>query len=104
LNTPSESATRDQIGAAIAEIAEHRAVIDHAIGMLILLYGMDDETAFDMLRVRSQDTNIKLRTLAKQLVADFRALSNGEALPPRSMYDKMLMTVHERITQDRSPN
>ena len=37
-----------------------------------------------------------------RLVSDYRALSNGEALPYRSVYDKTLMTVHERIT--RGPN
>ena len=65
--------------------------------MLILLQGVDDEAAFDMLRARSQHTNIKLRTLAEQLVSDYRALGNGEALPPRSVYDRALMTVHERV-------
>jgi hypothetical protein len=51
-----------------------------------------------MLRRRSQNTNIKLRALAEQLVSDYRALSNGEALPPRSVYATTLMTVHERIS------
>jgi hypothetical protein len=69
LNTPLESATRDQIAAAVAEIvsaavaeiAENRAVIDQAKGMLILLYGVDDQTAFDTLTRHSQNTNIELR-------------------------------------------
>ena len=100
--TTSESVDRDQITAAVAEIAENRAVIDQAKGMLILLYGYDDESAFGMLRRLSQNTNIKLRALAQQLVSDYRALSNGEALPSHSVYDKTLMTVHERITGDRS--
>jgi hypothetical protein len=85
LNTPLQSATRDHIAAAIAEIvsaavaeiAENRAVIDQAKGMLILLYGVDDDTAFDTLRWHSQNTNIKLRALAEQLVSNYRALSNG---------------------------
>ena len=34
--------------------------------------------------------------LAEQLVADYRALGDGDALPPRSVYDRALMTVHER--------
>ena len=84
MNTPLESATRDQIAAAIAEIisaavaeiAENRAVIDQAKGMLILLYGVDDQTAFDTLRWHSQNTNIKLRALAEQLVSNYRALSS----------------------------
>ena len=41
--------------AAVAEIADNRAVIDQAKGMLILLYGVDDESAPDMLRRRSLD-------------------------------------------------
>jgi AmiR/NasT family two-component response regulator len=77
-----ESAVRDQIAAAVAEISERRAVIDQAIGMLILLYGVDNVTAFDMLRVRSQNTNINLRALAEQLVFDIASLSNGEAPRP----------------------
>jgi hypothetical protein len=63
LNTPLESATRDQIAAAIAEIirrccrnCREQAVIDQAKGMLILLDGMDDPTAFDTLRRHSQNT------------------------------------------------
>jgi hypothetical protein len=31
--------------------------------MLILLYGVDDQMAFDTLRWHSQNTNIKLRAL-----------------------------------------
>ena len=95
MNTPLESATHDQISAAIAEIAENRAVIDQAKGMLILLYGVDDEAAFNILRRRSQTTKIKLRALAEQLVSDYRHC-NGEALQPRSVYEGTLMTVHER--------
>ena len=107
MNTPLESATRDQISAAIAEIisaavaqiAENRAVMNQSKGMLIFLYGMDDQTAFDTLRRHSQNTNIKLRALAEQLVSDYRALSNGEALPSRGVR-RDAMTVHERITRD----
>ena len=86
----------------VAEIANNRAVIDQAKGMLILVYGVDEEGAFEMLRRRSQSTNTKLRTLAAQLVADYRSLCNGEALPSRAVYDKALMSVHERIAGDES--
>ena len=96
----STSAACGRLPAAFAEFAESRAVIEQAKGMLVLLYGVDDESAFDMLRRRSQSTNVKLRTLAEQLVFDYRALSNGEALPSRLVYEKTLMTVHERITRD----
>ena len=61
-------------------------MIDQAKGMLILLYGVDDQTAFDTLRRHSQNTNIKLRALAEQLVSNYRALSNGDG-DPRSLDD-----------------
>ena len=68
--------------------------------MLILVYGVDEDGAFEMLRWRSQSTNTKLRTLAGQLVADYRSLCNGEALPSRAVYDNALMSVQERIAGD----
>ena len=83
----------DLISAAIADIPD-RAVIDQATGMLTLLYGVDDEAAFDMLRIRSQNTNITVRMLAEHLVADYRALVNEEAL-----YEA-LMSAHERVVGD----
>ena len=54
--------------AAVAEIADNRAVIDQAKGMLNPPVRVDDESVFDMLRRRSQNTNVKLRALAGQLV------------------------------------
>ena len=36
--------------------------------------------AFDTLRWHSQNTNIKLRALAEQLVSNYRALSNGDGI------------------------
>jgi hypothetical protein len=41
--TTAPDITADPISAAVAEIAEHRAAIDQAKGMLILLYGRDDD-------------------------------------------------------------
>ena len=51
---------------------------------------------FEMRRRRSQEANVKLRSLAAQLVADFRALSDEE-LPARAIYDMLLMTVDQRV-------
>jgi AmiR/NasT family two-component response regulator len=68
--TTAPDITADPISAAVAEIAEHRAAIDQAKGMLILLYGLDDDAVFAMLRWRSQNANVKLRALAEQLVSD----------------------------------
>jgi ANTAR domain len=81
---------------AVADIAERRAVIEQAKGMLMLVYRIDSSTAFDLMRWRSQDTNVKLRTLARRLVDDVAALDAGDALPPRSTFDDLLLTAHER--------
>jgi hypothetical protein len=95
--TPSEE-HQDEVTAAVTIITEHRADIERAKGMLMLIHGMDDpEAAFELLRWRSQTTNTKLRRLARQVVADFLALGGREALPPRSAYDNLLLTAHLRV-------
>ena len=54
-----------QLTAAI----ESRAVIDQAIGVLIARSGTTPERAFEELARQSQNTNVKLRDIATQLVA-----------------------------------
>jgi hypothetical protein len=90
------------ITAAVAEIAQNRAAIEQAKGMLILLYGVDEESAFTLLRKLSENENIKLRALAEQLVADCGALGGDRELPCRSVYDKLLQTLHDRVSATAS--
>ena len=45
--------------------------------MLMLIYGLSGDAAFDLLRWRSQETNVKLRLLAEQIIADFVNVSDG---------------------------
>jgi fructose-specific component phosphotransferase system IIB-like protein len=85
------------VSAAVAEIAENRATIEQAKGMLMLIYRVTDESAFELLRWRSQETNVKLRTLADQILADFAQLTYEETLPPRSTFDHLLLTAHLRV-------
>ena len=96
--TPSQQAHQAEVSAAVTEIAENRAVIEQAKGMLMMVYDVTAEAAFDLLRWRSQETNVKLRPLAEQVAADFQALSRGNRLPPRSAYDKALLSAHQQIT------
>jgi hypothetical protein len=95
--TPVEHQHQRQLSAAIAEIAENRATIEQAKGMLMVVYGIDAEAAFDLLRWRSQEANVKLRLLARQVVIDFRALAQTEASPPRAAFDNLLLTADHRI-------
>jgi anti-anti-sigma factor len=55
--------------AAVEAAGASRAAIDQAKGALMLVYGMDDAAAFDLLRWYSQRSNVKLRDLADALVA-----------------------------------
>jgi PAS domain S-box-containing protein len=98
--TPEELARQDQVSAAVARIAAHRAVIEQATGMLMLIYGIDAAHAFELLRWQSEQTNITLRRLAEQVTADFAALTDADTLPSRTMYDKLLLNIHTRITPD----
>jgi hypothetical protein len=98
--TPSERERQDQVTAAVTAIAEARADIERTKGMLMLIYGMDEAAAFELLKWRSQETNVKLRLLAAQVAEDFLALTGREQFPRRSDYDKLLLTAHLRINAD----
>ncbi|HWF68075.1 MAG TPA: PAS and ANTAR domain-containing protein [Mycobacterium sp.] len=98
--TPTSDRTHDDlITAKVAEITEHRAVIEQAKGMLMLVYGLDPAAAFDLLRWRSQESNVKLRRLAQQIVEDFCAVRD-KAIGSRSAFDHMLLTADARIAGD----
>ncbi|MDT7723155.1 MAG: hypothetical protein QOE94_4166 [Mycobacterium sp.] len=98
--TPSpDRAREDLISERVAEITEHRAVIEQAKGMLMLIYGLDDDAAFDLLRWRSQSSNVKLRRLAEKIVEDFRAVRD-DGITSRTAFDHALLTVDEGAGSD----
>ncbi|MEM6108430.1 PAS and ANTAR domain-containing protein [Mycobacterium sp. 050272] len=95
VSAPPDQEREDIVTAKLAEIAEHRAGIEQAKGMLMLVYGIADGPAFDLLKWLSQEANIKLRLLAEQICQDFRTLGPGVSSP--SDFDHLLLTAHERI-------
>jgi hypothetical protein len=96
--TPDRNAD-DLITAKVAEITEHRAVIEQAKGMLMLVYGLDAVAAFDLLKWRSQESNVKVRRLAQQIVEDFCAVRDN-AIGSQSAFDHMLLTAEVRAARD----
>jgi hypothetical protein len=82
---------------AVAGIAERRAVIEQVKGILMFIYRIDAERAFDVLLWRSQVTNTKLRELAEQYLAEFVSLDYDDVLPTRLSCDQLLLTAHERL-------
>jgi len=94
--TPTDPAHEELVSAAVAEIAENRATTEQAKGMLMLIYRISDESAFELLKWRSQETNVKVRMLADQVISDFADLIYEEDLPPRATFDHLLLTAHLR--------
>jgi hypothetical protein len=92
-----------QITARVAEIAESRAIIEQAKGMLMFVFGVDAEAAFQVLRWQSQHHNVKLRALAEQIARDLLAMSRR---PPvdRAAYDNVVLTAYTRMEQTILPD
>ena len=96
--TPSTDREHQRsVSDAVAQIMQTRGAIEHAKGMLMLVYRIDDEAAFGLLKWRSQESNVKLHAIAEQIVADFLGVAYTDVLPARSTYDQLLLTAHERI-------
>ncbi|MFI9403704.1 PAS and ANTAR domain-containing protein [Nocardia sp. NPDC052316] len=85
---------QDMLDGALPELFEARAVIEQAKGVLMRVYRLNAEQAFRVLQWRSQETNVKLRTLASRLIAELDSLPPA---PPQvqTAFDHLLLTVHE---------
>ncbi len=81
---------------ALPDLFENRAAIEQAKGVLMYVYRVSAEQAFRVLQWRSQETNTKLRSLAKQLLAEVATLPPQSAAV-QSQVDHLLLTAHERI-------
>ncbi len=103
--TPAERARQDVISEAVAEISENRAPIEQAKGVLMYVYQIEADAAFDLLRWRSQETNVKLRALAEQLLVDVRTTPRDEdAIPSRLAFDRLLLTAHRGVKSAAAAN
>ena len=85
----------DLVTAKLAEIAEQRASIEQAKGMLMVIYGIGDGAAFELLKWLSQEANVKLRLLAERICEDFRTA--GPHLTSQAEFDHLLLTARERV-------
>jgi AmiR/NasT family two-component response regulator len=72
---PAVQVVQAEIAAEVAKFAESRAVIEQAKGMLLSVYGICADSAFDLLKWRSQEGNVKVRLVAEQITRDFVALA-----------------------------
>jgi PAS domain S-box-containing protein len=79
----------------VAEVEERRAIINQAIGIIRMAYGVSAEQAFEVLTWRSQVTNVKLRKIADRFVKELSEKHTDRRT--RSDVDHVLLTVHERV-------
>ncbi|MGW4117942.1 ANTAR domain-containing protein [Nocardia sp. NPDC004711] len=87
--------SRETLDDRLPELYAARAVVEQAKGALMLVYGVSPDQAFRILIWRSQETNMKLRLLATQLVADLPSIADSSA-GLRTRFDHLLLTLHER--------
>src|ERR1700679_2091671 len=76
------------------------AVIEQAKGVLMYVYQVDADPAFDVLNWRSHETKVKLCALAEQLLADICTLGHDDGSRSYGSifeFDRLLLTTHERI-------
>ncbi|MBT2266000.1 PAS and ANTAR domain-containing protein [Rhodococcus erythropolis] len=84
-----ESTIADTVDHIAADLHHSRAAIEQAKGMLMVIYNIPADRAFDILVWRSQETNVKLRDLAAQLLD--RAATFQLPLPLRTEFDHILL-------------
>ncbi len=80
------------VDAQMEMIVAHRQTIDLAKGMLMAVYGLAADAAFDVLRWRSQELNVKLHAIATKLVAELPSIIDLGATV-KSPVDNFLMTL-----------
>lgn len=64
-----ETSITEAVDEVVADITASRGSIEQAKGMLMLVYNIPADRAFDVLVWHSQQTNVKLRDVAEQLLA-----------------------------------
>lgn len=87
---------QEALDEALPDLFENRAAIEQAKGVMMAVYRISPDQAFQVLQWRSQQTNVKLRTLAKQLTREIGRLPPMSAAV-RSQFDHLLLTIHEHI-------
>jgi ANTAR domain/PAS fold len=75
------------------QIVAHREIIEQAKGMLMMIYHIDADAAFGILRWRSQELNLKLGLIAGKIVAELPGVIEASDPAVRLPVDHYLMTL-----------
>ncbi|SUD47965.1 ANTAR domain [Nocardia otitidiscaviarum] len=79
------TARQAELTAQLREALGSRAVIDQALGMIMMQRRCGSEEAFGVLRTASHQRNVKLARLAAEMV---RVMTGNEPIPPRFGVDR----------------
>ena len=93
-----DESEREQIWKEARAHFERRALIEQTKGMLMFIYGIDADQAFEVLRRQSQDHNVKLHLIAVQMTKDLLEISKVKGPASRLTFDSFALTAHHRIS------
>lgn len=99
VSEPHRRAAAEEIDEAVRASAQTRGDIEQAKGALMFVYGLDAETAFDVLRRYSQRNNVKVRDVARLLTHEM-AQAGGMPWTVRRLFDE---TVGDATPADATP-
>lgn len=85
----------ETVSEQVQRFRERSGSIEQAKGMLMLIYGVDEDRAFDVLTWRSQHDNVKLRDVATSIVNAAVGMDIPERI--RRDFDQIVLTA----TDDR---
>ncbi|MBB4136247.1 ANTAR domain-containing protein [Gordonia humi] len=94
-----EDSVRGRVADHVQHFREHRAVIEQAKGMLMAVYGIPPDRAFDVLLWLSQTRNVPVHAISDSIVGT--AIS-GTWIPStaRRAFDRVLLDGAERAVAD----
>ena len=98
-DAPWQRSDQQRIWDEAHENIGRRALIEQTKGMLMFVYGIDADAAFEILRKQSQQHNVKLRLITEQMLKDLVELSQSKGPARRLAVDGVMLTAHQRITQ-----
>jgi hypothetical protein len=90
----TEQAITDQVTRIIAT----RGPLEQVKGMLMVIYGISEQEAFELLRSQARRTNNTIHAIAAQFRADVAAVNYRGNIPDQPVFDQMFHTGHERLT------
>ncbi|WP_232070648.1 PAS and ANTAR domain-containing protein [Mycobacterium lacus] len=95
ITEPFQADVRKRLTESVTAVNERRAVINQAMGIMMLRFGVDANSAFQLMTKLSQQSNTKLRDIAERVVAETttqRAFPDEVAGCP---VDELLLTLRD---------